>query len=289
MDSKTTIRKCPVDRDRLETILKHPDTVAKNAWMLFVAYFWDGFKSECYHMQYEDEDPELVPDYSEYDINGMSIEKETFDIMLNSAADDYLEAMHNRMTVRIADKPFRVPSNENVTKEILVHDIFQFKVRNPDSHRPYLSIQKSDIYEIDDTEQKDPAEEKRDSRLFFHKIVLLVETTDDGWDILTDMEAAAYEWAFVMYKYEDELVKDMANEVNKAFQKIEEEIGFDNAYCITDCWISDFKSAVVSIDTQFSAEKIRSWNAANKQKSLVDDIDAKKANDYWYDKCKTFK
>lgn len=288
MDSKTSIRRSPIDRARLDTILKHPDVSARNAWELFITYFWDKLRSECYQMRYDDEDPDLVPDYSEFSIDGMKIDRSTFMIMLKSSAEDYLEAMHGRMTVRIDDRPFRVPSDDSVTYELLVTQVFMFKGMTDDDLET-VTISKDRVYTFEKCELADPNASKRENRKFFHKLTWLIECTDDGWDTVTDMEAAAYMWGYNMYRHEGMPVKNLPVEVNNALAKIEKVVGMDNSFAITDCWETEFRSAVVSVDTQFSAEKVRDWNARNRQKSIVDGTDEDKAEDYWYNKCDTFR
>lgn len=283
------IQRNQIDRGRLDTILKHPDVCARNAWELFISFFWERLRSECYQMLYEDEDPDRVPDYREFTIEGEELDKETFTIMLETSADDYLEAMHRRMTVMIGERPFRVPSDDDVTKDRLTKDLFSFPTIEIRGYEDCVKIIKDCVYTFDKGQDTDPSEERREARKMFHRITWLVECTDDGWDRLTDMEAAAFEWAFKMYKKEGMFVKDVPIEVNKAFVRIEKFIGLENAYCITDCWISDFKSAKVQIDTQFSAAKVREWNERNHQKSIVDTVDQETADAYWYGECNTFR
>lgn len=288
MGSTNLILRHLIDRDRLDTILKHPDVCARNTWELFIVFFWERLKSECYQMMYEDEDPELVPDYKEFTIEGVTIEKDILDTMLESSAEDFMEAMKGRMTISIEDRPYRVPSNDDVTLKRLTKDMFMFPYVEAQGDPDAVKILKECVYVFEHKEERSTQEDKQEARKMFHRIVWLVEV-DDGWDRLTDMEAAAFEWSYRMYKYEGRFVKDIPIEVNKAFVKIEKSVGFDNAYCITDCWISDFRSAQVQIDTQFSARKIRDWNERNRQKSIVDTVDQDTADAYWYEECNTFR
>lgn len=285
MDSTNSILRRQIDRDRLDTILRHPDLCARNAWELFIVFFWERLRSECYQALYEDEDPELVPDYKEFTIEGLEIEKDAFTIMLEASASDYIEAMNGRMAIRIGDRPFRVPADEGVTEEALARDVFGF----PDTGDGKVRVLKSRVYEPDAAESAAPASRKREDRAYFHKLTYIIECTDDGWDAVSDMEAAAYMWSYTMYRHEGEYVREIPLETNEAFVKIEKVVGMENAYCITDCWESGFRSAVVSVDTQFSAEKIRNWNRENGQESPVDGVDTEDADEYWYNKCDTFR
>ena len=78
------------DKETLSSILKHPETARKNAWWLFTSFFWHKLKEELFQMFYEDEDPELIPDYEEFDIENQTIPNEILETMLQSAAEDFV-------------------------------------------------------------------------------------------------------------------------------------------------------------------------------------------------------
>ena len=275
------------DKETLSSILKHPETARKNAWWLFTSFFWHKLKEELFQMFYEDEDPELIPDYEEFDIENQTIPNEILETMLQSAAEDFVSAMNNGLAIKINDKPYRVPKSENVSVEVLTKEIFKF----PDIEAPgdpnVAKIVKACIYEVQDNhfqegQLSEIGEENKLSRVFFKKLVWLTEKTDDGWERLTDIEAACYVWALQMAKYEGKYVKDVAEAAAKALERINKDVGNFTLEEITDCWIRSYDSAMVSIDTQFSATKMLQWAKDNNQESVVSRISEKSADDYWY-------
>jgi len=283
---RTSISK--FDRSVLDSIIKHPAMASKNAWWLFTVFFWNNLREECYHVLYEDEDPDLIPDYKEFSIDNMKIEKDVLDIMLKCSAEDFINAMENNLTIRIGGKPYRIPRNENVTKEKLVNSIFKF----PEIYEGNkCHIHRNFVFEVRDIDPEgyDRTTDIRESRKFFHKLVYMAESSDDGWYDLTDMEAAAYTWALFMRRYEEEYVKSVIEPVRKALNKIYKECGIETLAELSSCWVDEIESAKVSVDTQFSASKIRRWNEQNAQESFVDKVDLEAAEDYWYKDCKTFK
>lgn len=276
------------DKNVLSGILEHPETARKNVWHLFTTFFWHRLKEEVYQMVNEDEDPELTIGYEEFKIDGFKIDAAIHKTILECSAEDFIEAMNGGMTVRIKDKPIRIPKNENVTKEILATKIFQFQPdNNPNSTEEMLVIDRNQIYEVEDNpingnQSTEIGEEVKKSREFFKKLVYLVEKTDDGWDKLTDIEAACYVWGLQMAKYDGKYVKEVPDKVLAAVERINRDVGDFTLEELTSCWVREYDSASVGVDTQFSVTKMEHWAEGEGQKSIVNRVNQKIADDYWY-------
>ena len=180
------------DRNVLDTITRHPDMARKNAWWLFTVFTFECLKEEYYQMLCEDDEPDTVPGYKEFSIDGMEVDDGILETLINGCADDFANAMDSGLAIRIGGKPYRVPKNENVNRDTLARSVFQFR---PCKDKPGTSvISMDDIYEVRDlnVDEPDRASEMKRSRKFFHKLVYMAESPGDGWYDLTDMEAAAY-------------------------------------------------------------------------------------------------
>ena len=92
-----------------------------------------------------------------------------------------------------------------------------------------------------------------------------------------------------MFRLEDEYVRSHPEETLKALGKIYEQCGISGLAEISECWMDGIASAKVSTDTQFSVSKVMQWNKRNGQESYVDLIPEKDAEDYWYNRCTTFR
>ena len=65
----------PFDKPLLREMLRDPRGVRNNPYLIFIAYFWDQLKDDRYQFLYDDEDPEMIPEYDEFTIDGKKIEK----------------------------------------------------------------------------------------------------------------------------------------------------------------------------------------------------------------------
>lgn len=282
----TSVSFRPYDQDLLETILTHPEMARKNVWWLFTTYFWNRLKDEMYDIETDGQDIEDMVEYDDYELDGQLIAKDDLRMLLEGSVDDFMAAAESGLTIRICDKPYRIPKNENLSADILKNKIFRFG-----SHGDLMAvITKQYIQEpYDKNEMNTVGKERKDSRMFFKKLVWLVDNTDEGWDNLTDIEAAAYTWGIKMAKYEGKYVREVSDIALKTFDYIDRKVAEFTPDELTDCWIDDYTCAMVSIDTQFSARKMLEWAEANGQKSIVSRIPDNKADDYWYIKgLKTF-
>ncbi len=270
----------PYERETLRMIIDHPDTARKNAFWLFTAYFWHRLKDELYRNEYDElEDDDDVPSYGEYDIEGVWIDPGLLSVMLRCSASDFMSAMMGGLTIRILNKPYRVPMNRGVTEDMLATRIFDF----PDS------VIMRDLINEGVEEQAKADDEQKSSRAYFRKIAYLTEVTDDGWTRLTDMEAAAYEWALEMCMYDGDEVRSRPAETLRALELICRDVRDFTIEELSECWTRPFGAAAVSVDSQFSASKIRKWNADNGQESCIDGVSQEDADDYWYSECSTFR
>lgn len=269
------------DKGVLDMILRHPETARKDAYRLFTAFFWHRMKGEMYMSEYEEADPEEedVPKYDEYDMNGSAIPERLFRSMLEESADDFIAAAENGFTVRVADKPYRIPKCSKLSRDVLTGGIFRFSTGSDGM----AEIDESRIYEPVADIGSAP-DEMRAGRRMFRNIVWLVDNVDDGWERLTDIEAAAYTWGLRMARYEGQRVKSVIIHALQTVTEICNTVAPFSIEELSDCWNGEYDSATVSVETQFSAEKVRRWNEMNGQKSEVQSVDAALADDWWFER-----
>ena len=65
----------PFEKPLLREMLRDPRGVRNNPYLIFIAYFWGQLKDDLYQFFYDDEDPEMVPEYDEFTIDGKKIDK----------------------------------------------------------------------------------------------------------------------------------------------------------------------------------------------------------------------
>lgn len=114
------------------------------------------------------------------------------------------------------------------------------------------------------------------NRIYLRKVIMLAEDdTHNGWDQLTDMEITMYLWAIYFRKYGDEKYGVFRSKMDKElYTSIAED---------KECWVglAQLKDKPHGLYT-FSAAKIAIWNKRHAQKSIINSIDDKDAENYWY-------
>lgn len=265
----------------LDMVIRHPETARKDAYRLFTSFLWHRMKEEVYLSEYEESDPETedVPGYGEYVIDGARIPHQLFRSMLQESIEDFVSASENGLTVRVDGKPYRIPRCEGLDRDVL-KGMFRFRVDGDGM----AVVDCGMVFEPVSESHGDDASETRRSRQMFRDIVWLVDNTEDGWERLTDMEAAAYTWGVRMCAYEGEPVKSVIGKAMETVDEICNTVAPLDIGCISGCWNERLESARVSTETQFSASMVEEWNADNGQESALQSVDHAAANDYWYDK-----
>ncbi len=275
-----------IDTWRLNELMNNPSVARKQPYQLFVAWVLYKIRVEIYQIRYSDEEPGVAPCFEDFSVFDKLIDETTFNCILESCAEDIISFQQNSLVVKINDKPYRVPKSPVLDYNILTNEIFKFKHVDVPGDLPSVHITRDCIYTVpsEDEEQDTSKDELKNSRKFFKKIVFTANHTDDGWELLTDMEAVVYMWAVKMAKHDGKLVRDVAGDVMKLVDKISEDIADFTLTDIVECWNKDFKSSEVSVDSQFSVTKVMEWNDANMQKSIVQSVDDECAENFWYDK-----
>lgn len=116
-----------------------------------------------------------------------------------------------------------------------------------------------------------------DNKSYLRKVIMVAEDdVHDGWSKLTDIEITLYLWALYYHKYKKENIASFrARFKNDLYTSIEDD---------KQCWnqIAKLQDKPQGLYT-FSANEIRNWNRLHHQKSIIDNVDGNRANDYWFD------
>ena len=141
----------PFDKPLLREMLRDPRGVRNNPYLIFISYFLDKLKDDRYQFLYDDEEPEMVPEYDEFTIDGKEIEKNIFENILGACIEDIISAQQNRLTVRINDKPYRVNKFPEIDPAALPK-FFNFEVHDDlvtiSLDKVNTSIQTGEDYEM---------------------------------------------------------------------------------------------------------------------------------------------
>ena len=245
--------------------------ISRNPYQLFAAYIISAL-TELIHNEPEDDQNPFIW--------GKSVPVEVFDRFYQSAVKDFIEAKENGLTVDVNGKPYTIRNSAKIDEQRLL-EAFQFPVYDGE-----YSICRTGVKNVEDypTTFNDQRKALKDDSLYLRKIIYLAYDDDnDGWDKLTDMEVAAYVWAFHMAKalrnnqnINDKYIVNWWQEC-----RIYVDIPLKE---IRSTWNDRFKVAEIADSIcVFSADKIREWNKVNEQESEVDKIDDKTADDYWYE------
>lgn len=271
----------PIEQHQLTEILRDPNSAKKDPYLLYISYTWNKLKEFKYDEFLDVDDLDDYIMYEELDISMMGINAETLYEIMRSCAEDIVAAQDNGLVIKIEGKPYRLSRTVKADPDVMMR-LFQFKPAPYDSSilimNPGLVMTPYDP----NAKIKDEASELKESRTYFHKIVWLVENDEDGWDKLTDIEAAAYIWGMKMARYEGRMTKGLMKETIKVINRIKRDIGRFTLDDIFDYWNADFTDSEVAVESQFSVSKMREWNNENNQKSVVDKVDKDLADDFWY-------
>ena len=245
--------------------------ISKNPYQLFAAYIISALEDLIHSDPEDDQNPFIW---------GKTVPVDVFDRFYTSAVNDFIEAKKNGLTVDVRGKPYTIRNSAKIDEEKL-SEAFQFPV-----YDERYSICKMGVKNVENgpVTFADQRKALKDDNLYLRKIIYLAYDDDnDGWDKLTDMEVAAYIWAFHMARalrnnqnINDKYIVNWWQEFRKYADTPLKEI--------RATWNDRFKVAEIADSIcVFSADKIRKWNEDNGQESVVDSIDDKTADDYWYE------
>lgn len=245
--------------------------ISRNPYQLFSAYIIAALTDLIHETPEDDQNPFIW---------GKTVPVEVFDRFYQSAVKDFIEAKENGLTIDINGKPYTIRNGKSVDNEKL-YEAFQFPAYDGE-----YSICRNGVKNIEDNPATfaDQRKALKDDSLYLKKIIYLAYDDDnDGWDKLTDMEVAAYVWAFHMAKairnnqpINDKYIVNWYQECKRYVDMPLKEI--------RSTWNDRVKVAEIADSIcVFSADKVREWNKANNQQSVVDEIDDETADNYWYE------
>lgn len=204
---------------------------------------------------------------------GIELDSREVKDLISECKEDFLSAIDTGAKIDINGTSYTIRNASNVSVE-KIDCIFDLKEVNG-----ITTINLSGIFDVSKEKQEydDVKKEANDSIVYFQKIIYLTETTEEGYDKLTDMEAAAYCWALFHRK---NLNYPTGCFMYDKFYNQYKDCICQSMYEVIDCLKDGIKFPQRYFD--FSASKIRAWNKNNNQESVVDSVNKEKAADYWY-------
>lgn len=205
---------------------------------------------------------------------GLTFNTKEVQDLIGECKEDFLSAVETGAKIDINGTSYTIRNAKNISAEN-IGKVFAFKDNNGTTNINIQGIFNVTEEELEFDERK---KETYDNRTFFQKIIYLTETTEDGYDKLTDMEVAAYCWALFHRKN--------LNHPTGCYMFSEYYDKYNKCFCqpmieIENCMVDGVRFPQRYFD--FSARKVREWNKKNNQKSIIDSVDEEKAADYWYD------
>lgn len=245
--------------------------ISRNPYQLFTAYIISALTDLIHSDPEDDQNPFIW---------GKSIAAEVYDRFYQAAVKDFIEAKENGLTVDIKGKPYTIRNASKIDEQKLL-EAFQFPLYDGEYSICLMGVKNVEETKTSFTDQRKAL---KDDNLYLRKIIYLAYDDDnDGWDKLTDIEVAAYVWAFHMAKalrnnqnINDRYIVNWWQECRKYVDMPLKEI--------RATWNDRFKVAEIADSIcVFSADKMREWNKDNNQESVVDEIEDEIADNYWYE------
>lgn len=250
----------------LRRIITDTREVSDRPYMLYAAFIL----SDIYDVIADGEEE----DFSIDDMWGQKIPQKILDRLINDTIEDFCSAAENHLQINVFGHPYSIRRVNAFDRQQLKETI-AFPIENGE----YI-ITKSgvmDLGNIGTPTYLAAKEELEECRSYFRKIVMVAEDDEnDGYDKLSDMECAFYCWGIYFCK----TTRNNAIEWHEKYKKY---------YCLTldevkEGWNerSRLMNKPHGLYT-FSAKAIREWNKKNGQGSIIDGVDEKEAEKYWYD------
>lgn len=244
----------------LNQIINDPRRICTDPYRLLVAFLIDN-----------------LAELAEDELWGSEMPCNIVDRTLADSAADFKEAGLQGNTVRIKGNGYTIKRINTINWQN-VPFIFQFP-KNGDNYR----ITKDGVYNIkgeflEDYDQRH--EEFRRNQTFFHKVMWL-SVQKDGWNKLTDMEAAMYCWATWVCKFSANHVVTQDN-IETWWKK------YYDYFClplkeIRSCFDDNITERMqFTTLCPFSHKKVAQWNAGHSQESTAEKVDETIADDYWF-------
>ena len=190
---------------------------------------------------------------------------------------DFKEAGERGDTVRIKGSGYTVRHADTVNWND-APSIFRFP-KDGDCYR----ITKDGVYNIGSEFQEDYGkrrEEFRNNQSYFHKVIWL-SSQKDGWEKLTDMEAAMYCWATWVHKFNADHVTTQ-DHIRSWWEK------YYDYFClplkeVQSCFDDNIAERMqFTTLCPFSHKKVALWNKEHSQESAAEKVDETISEDDWF-------
>ncbi len=246
-----------------------PREICDRPYMLHAAFLLSCLFEAYTPDEDEDEQPKLE------DAWNWKIPKNILHSIVKNANEQFVYASDHGTQIDVWSKGFSI-RKVNAYDKARLGDIFNF----PTNGDNYI-VTKTGVMNLaggsSSEAHKEFKDEFSDNKSYLRKVIMTAEDdTNDGWNKLTDMEVTMYLWALYYRKHESD------NDVE--FRELYKKDLYTLASEDKKCWnaVAQLRSKPHGLYT-FSASKVREWNEQHKQPSIIDSIDATKAEDYWYD------
>lgn len=245
-----------------------PREISDRPYMLHAAFLLNCLFETYTPDEDEDEPPKLENTWN------WKIPKLVLHSIIKNANEQFVYASDHGTQIDIWGKSFSIRKVNAYDKKRL-DKIFNF----PEEGDNYI-VTKNGIMNLAGNFKSEAHEEFKsefqESKSYLRKVIMVAEDDKhDGWDKLTDMEVTMYLWALYYRKYESD------NDVE--FRKLFKKDLYTSAADDKQCW-----NAVALLNSKphglytFSACKVRNWNEQHNQASIIDSVNEKEAEDYWY-------
>lgn len=253
----------------LHLLFTEPREISDRPYMLHAA-----FLLSCLFETYAPDDDEGEQPRLE-DTWNWEIPKQVLRSIVKNANEQFTYASDHGAQIDVWGKNFSI-RKVNAYDRARLGEIFDFPTEG-DS----CIVTKSGIMNLSDNFKSEAhaefKNEFQDNKGYLRKVIMVAEDDEhDGWNKLTDMETTMYLWALYYRKHEC----DNETEFRKLFKK---DL-YTSAEDDRQCWnaVASIRSKPYGLYT-FSARKVRRWNRRHDQPSIIDSVDDKEAEDYWYD------
>ena len=250
----------------LNTLLNDPREVSDRPYLLFTSYALNAIRDLT--IGNDDDEDTIFPD--DLEMWGHTVPINVLDRFIRELVEDFTCGT----SVTIAGMKYTIRKAATVDKERL-YKVFSFRKDGDD----YV-IERNGVINIngdsDDSFER-TRNEMTENREYLRKIIFVAEDDEhNGWEKLTDMEAAAYCWALFWHK-------NQSNDVDRFQKKYKSWHALSDRELVKGwsrkCQVSGLPNGMYT----FSAKNIMKWNEDNGQKSVVGKVTNKQADDYWYD------
>ena len=247
-------------QSEIDALMNNPRDCASNPYVLFILFVLDTLDGMLISDDDYDEDEEKPK------IWGRKIDAVVFDRLLRESDVDFIECALNKSPIRIGGHGYTIRHAEEMNKELLTQAFCFDKSDNdyiiaPDG----VNVEHKNNY----SQRKN---ELRENKSLLRKIVYVVDNCDDGWDSLSDIEAAAYCWYLNQRK-------EMPLDVHEWFEKYQ---GY------FELSLAEVKSVCVNGELSgiycFSAKLVDKWNKKNGWKSPTESVTDDEADEKWFKK-----